>query len=1280
TATTDAAGHYLFTEAPGTYTVTVDTSTLPAGYTPTATGQGTTATDSNPNPSGTSPAALAPGGSDLTVDFGFYKLDLSITKTDGTLTFTPGTSTTYTIVVSNSGPSTAVNAPVSDILPASITGATWTAVASGTGASVAQASGTGNINTTVTLPAGTSVTFTLVAQISASAGGVDTLSDFSTLAPNNTALAQNVTVNGVRADAFYLSGGSYLTTNTTLFERNGGTDRGLGVVSNGENAALGGDVNEISNQLNLDVVRLRKTAGDRWSSVWVSSLDSGGSGGAETGTLYWSNSPTPDLGTLSASSFTFKFGDFGGAVEGNVLALNPPNFDPTAGYLFFRAGPNAAGTNNDYLLWKATTTTPKTLTNTATVAPPAGVTDSNPDNNTATDTDTPATQVDLAVTKTDGTPYYTPGTSTTYTIVVTNNGPAAVTNATVTDRFPSGITSATWTAVASAGASVAAASGTGNVNTAVSLVPGATVTFTVVAQISAAATGTLVNTVTVTPPAGVTDTNPKNNAATDTDTPLGIVGGHKYLDVSGNGLNLTAGPNSPADTPMAGVTVYLDLNNNGVRDTGEPATVTDKTGAYSFAGVALGTYYVREVVPAGFVRTWPTLTDANVATVAAAAPVSAANDFANAEVCDKSIVTCVSYSIDDCTTVSDLRGNTRPGDKVAVTFTVKLPAGVTSHAFTLVSYVAPGASFDAATASRQTIYDSATVVVTVNGTYTLTVLNPCSYYQVDFVCGGAIDKFGPAGSNIFYSAQNRLFSADNSGTNAYSTAAGINKGDFGAPSFWVGAVGQKLIKTFNGSATSTQLGAWLATTFPNLFGPGAGARSVVNANGTYFTTTQVAGVVKALTGADQQALATALSLYATSSYLEGSAAAALARYDGLHVTPAGSAGDNYTVGTGYGAAFGVADGTRLAVIQLLEAVDARTAPGAAMSPGAGTVLGAINAAGAVAIAASGTDAGTADDPMVLLSGRGDLRTGTITVAVDGLGGDAAAAEQTRIDDAVASLNGTLGQFGLILVEVSGDAAIDADIHLHLASTSIIGGAAQGVLGVTEVGGQITIVTGWDYYLGSDPAAVGAGQYDFETVVAHELGHAVGLGHSQDIHSVMFPYLSTAEERRQLTDSDLQAVRVVEDGSPEPLMATPFAAKPIPGCNCPACLAAAGLITGASKGSGASVPQCGPAATAAATGTGGSRTIPGGVPTGGSAGSAPLLFAAPNLGSPPSAPPARVEAAAAPKVSGPSYATVVTAPVAVAGPLTASGRGQPQSDTTVDSDPADALLAGIWVGM
>ncbi len=58
------------------------------------------------------------------------------------------------------------------------------------------------------------------------------------------------------------------------------------------------------------------------------------------------------------------------------------------------------------------------------------------------------------------------------------------------------------------------------------------------------------------------------------------------------------------------------------------------------------------------------------------------------------------------------------------------------------------------------------------GSYTLDVVIPHSYYQIDFVVGNVINQLGPAGSNIFYSAQNRLISSDNGGTQAPIAGAG----------------------------------------------------------------------------------------------------------------------------------------------------------------------------------------------------------------------------------------------------------------------------------------------------------------------------------------------------------------------------------------------------------------------------------------------------------------------------------------------------------------------------
>jgi len=84
----------------------------------------------------------------------------------------PGNTIIYTIVVSNSGPDTAANQTVTDALTAvaGFSSDTWMATAS-VGSSVTTSSGTGDINDTVTILSGGSVTFVVTAGVSPSASG-----------------------------------------------------------------------------------------------------------------------------------------------------------------------------------------------------------------------------------------------------------------------------------------------------------------------------------------------------------------------------------------------------------------------------------------------------------------------------------------------------------------------------------------------------------------------------------------------------------------------------------------------------------------------------------------------------------------------------------------------------------------------------------------------------------------------------------------------------------------------------------------------------------------------------------------------------------------------------------------------------------------------------------------------------------------------------------------------------------------------------------------------------
>jgi len=128
-----------------------------------------------------------------------------------------------------------------------------------------------------------------------------------------------------------------------------------------------------------------------------------------------------------------------------------------------------------------------------------------------------ALEADLGVTKTDGQTTAVPGDPLTYTIVASNAGPDAVTDAIVTDLLPGTLLAATWTCSPSAG-SACTASGSGSINDAVTLPVGGIVTYTVTGTVASGATGSISNMVTVTVPASTGDPDPANDSATDMDT------------------------------------------------------------------------------------------------------------------------------------------------------------------------------------------------------------------------------------------------------------------------------------------------------------------------------------------------------------------------------------------------------------------------------------------------------------------------------------------------------------------------------------------------------------------------------------------------------------------------------------------------------------------------------------------------------------------------------------------------------------------------------------------
>ncbi len=96
--------------------------------------------------------------------------DLGVTVTDGQTVYVPGGTNTYTIVVTNNGPSDVSGAVVDDIVPIQFASEDWTCL--GTGGASCPASGSGGINTSlVNIPANQYVTFTVTAHLKTNASG-----------------------------------------------------------------------------------------------------------------------------------------------------------------------------------------------------------------------------------------------------------------------------------------------------------------------------------------------------------------------------------------------------------------------------------------------------------------------------------------------------------------------------------------------------------------------------------------------------------------------------------------------------------------------------------------------------------------------------------------------------------------------------------------------------------------------------------------------------------------------------------------------------------------------------------------------------------------------------------------------------------------------------------------------------------------------------------------------------------------------------------------------------
>ena len=304
--------------------------------------------------------------------------DLAITKTDNDTNTRPGDLITYEIVASNAGPSAVTGAIVTDTIPAGLAGASWTCAAGVGGA--CPASGSGDLNETVDLAVGGSVTFTVTATVTATTGTITNTAQIDApIGATDPDTLNNSATDSTQVDPI----GDLSITKTdglTSAVPGAGTTYTIVVTNSGPSAAAGVLITD-----NMPVALSGVT--------WGCSATPGSTCTSPTG-----------LGDIAELVDVAP----GGTVSFVVTAL---------------IDADATGV----------------LTNTASITVPGGFTDSNPANNSATDVTDLDPAVDLSVTKTDGQVSVVPGTAINYTITVTNSGPSIAAGSRVLDSLPSSL-------------------------------------------------------------------------------------------------------------------------------------------------------------------------------------------------------------------------------------------------------------------------------------------------------------------------------------------------------------------------------------------------------------------------------------------------------------------------------------------------------------------------------------------------------------------------------------------------------------------------------------------------------------------------------------------------------------------------------------------------------------------------------------------------------------------------------------------------------------------------
>jgi uncharacterized repeat protein (TIGR01451 family) len=385
--------------------------------------------------------------------------DLGVTK-NGPTAAQPGTSFTYTILLTNSGPATATNVALTDTLPGTMTFASIGQTGGPTLSCTTPAVGAGGTITctAATMAAGTTATLELTVNIPAGATSGTTFTNSATVTSDADSNPENDT--GTSQVTVATSDISVAKSAPAMAASGSNIDFVITVTNNGPDAA--------------DSTQFSDTLGS--ALTFVSIVQNTGPG---------ATCVTPAFGSSGNVSCTIT----------TLLNGQSAQFTLTA-----RIGTNPV---------------PSSVSNTVIV--PASPTDPNAGNNQSTTNTTVVNVADLSVVKT-GPATVTAGTDITYTITPSNAGPSPAFNVTLTDTLPPNTTMAQIFFSGWDSCTTPVPGTTGTVTcTAARLDPNVPANITLILHVlpSAPAGSSIANTATI---AAAADSTPGNNSSTSTAT------------------------------------------------------------------------------------------------------------------------------------------------------------------------------------------------------------------------------------------------------------------------------------------------------------------------------------------------------------------------------------------------------------------------------------------------------------------------------------------------------------------------------------------------------------------------------------------------------------------------------------------------------------------------------------------------------------------------------------------------------------------------------------------